>query len=73
MPWPHGVTCIYMTPLKQTNFRLEEELLTALQEIRDRDGIPVSEQVRRAIRNWIESKGVKVRAERKRADTRKRS
>lgn len=62
-----------MTPLKQTNFRLEEELLAALQEIRDRDGIPVSEQVRRAIRNWIDSKGVKVRAERKRAVTRKRS
>lgn len=67
------ITCIYMTPLKQTNFRLEEELLSALQEIRDRDGIPVSEQVRRAIRNWIDSKDVKVRAERKQAATRKRS
>ena len=67
-----AITCIYMTPLKQTNFRLEEELLAALQEIRDRDGIPVSEQVRRAIRDWIDSKGVKVRAERKRAVTRKR-
>ena len=69
----HGATRIYVTPLKQTNFRLEEELLEALQEIRDRDGIPVAEQVRRAIRNWVDSKGVKVRAERKRAVTRKRS
>jgi hypothetical protein len=62
-----------MTPLKQTNFRLEEELLEALQLIRDRDGIPVSEQVRRAIKEWIDSKGVKARAERKQAATRKRS
>lgn len=61
-----------MTPLKQTNFRLEEELLAALQQIRDRDGIPVSEQVRRAIRNWIVSKGVQVKVERKPASTRKR-
>jgi len=62
-----------MTPLRQTNFRLEEELLEALQLIRDRDGIPVSEQVRRAIKAWIEAHGVTVRAERKRAVTRKRS
>jgi hypothetical protein len=62
-----------MTPLRQTNFRLEDELLAALQEIRDRDGIPVTEQVRRAIRNWIKAKGAKVRATRKHAATRKPS
>lgn len=62
-----------MTPLKQTNFRLEEELLAALNDIRERDGIPVSEQVRRAIRDWIDSKTtVKVIAERKKPLTRKR-
>ena len=47
-----------MTPLKPTNFRLEEELLAALQFIKERDGVPVSEQVRRAITAWIESRGV---------------
>ena len=69
----NGVTCIYMTPLKQTNFRLEEELLDALQQIRERDGIPVAEQVRRAIRNWIDSKDVNVKTPRKVPVSRKRS
>jgi len=63
-----------MTPLIPTNIRIDQELLEALQEIRQRDGVPVSEQVRRAILMWIESKGVGVKkTERKRATTRKRS
>lgn len=36
-----------------------------------RDGVPVSEQLRRAVQDWLEKKGVK--GERKRAVTRKRS
>jgi len=51
---------------------LESELLEGLQQVRERDGIPVSEQVRRAIQAWLKEKGVAVRAERKRAVTRKR-
>jgi hypothetical protein len=60
-------------PLKSTTFRLETEIMAALAEIRDRDGVAVSEQVRRALKQWIDSKGVAVKAERKRAATRKRS
>jgi hypothetical protein len=48
--------------LKAATFRLETELLAALSEIRERDGIGVSEQVRRALKAWIEAKGVKVKA-----------
>ncbi len=59
-------------PLRPANFRLESELLEGLQQVRDRDGIPVSEQVRRAIRAWLSEKGAAVKAERKRAATRKR-
>ena len=63
-----------MTPLRQTNIRIDSELLDGLRAILERDGVPVSEQVRRAIRMWLESKGVKVKkAERERAATRKRS
>lgn len=62
-----------MSPLRPTNFRLEEEYLDALRTIRDRDGIPLTEQVRRAILLWVKSKGVAVKAERERAGTRKRS
>ncbi len=60
-----------MSPKKLTNFRIESELLEAMQAIRDRDGIPVSEQVRRAIVAWVKTRGVKT--ERRRAVTRKRS
>ena len=61
-----------MTPKKLAGFRIDEELLDGLQEVWDRDGITAAEQVRRAIRAWLEQKGVKVKSERKRAVTRKR-
>ena len=60
-----------MSPTKQTAFRLDEDLLAALQVVKVRDGIPLSEQVRRALQAWVEQKGV-VKSERKRAVTRKR-
>ena len=52
--------------------RLDDDLLDGLQEIKERDGINVSEQVRRAILAWLEGKGVR-KPERKRAGTRKHS
>ena len=55
-------------------FRIESGLLASLKAIQQRDGIPVSEQIRRAIRGWLEEKGELVGAEkrtgRKRAGTR---
>jgi hypothetical protein len=62
-----------MTPLRQQNFRLEEEILYALQQIRERDGIPVTEQVRRALKVWIAEKGITLKTERKRPASRRRS
>lgn len=59
--------------LKPTTFRLETEILEALDAIRERDGVSVSEQVRRALKQWIAAKGVKLKAERPRGATRKRS
>lgn len=58
--------------LKPTTFRLETEIMAALAEIRARDGIAVSEQVRRALKQWIDAKGVKVKSGRRRASTRQR-
>jgi antitoxin component of RelBE/YafQ-DinJ toxin-antitoxin module len=57
--------------LKPATFRLETEILAALEAIRERDGITVSEQVRRALKQWIAEKGVK--ADRKRVSPRSRS
>lgn len=65
-----------MTPStrKQTAFRIDPEILAGLQAVKERDGIPLSEQMRRALRAWLEQKDVSVgSAERKRATTRRRS
>jgi hypothetical protein len=56
---------------KQTAFRIDPDILEGLRAIKERDGVPVSEQVRRALAAWIESKG-DTKADRKRATTRKR-
>jgi hypothetical protein len=51
----------HMAPeLKAATFRLERDILTALQAIKARDGIPVSEQVRRALLVWIDSKAIEA-------------
>jgi hypothetical protein len=60
-----------MSPKTASTFRLDDELLDALREVKERDGIPQSEQIRRAILMWLESKGVKVKAQGKRAVTRR--
>jgi predicted transcriptional regulator len=63
-----------MTPTRRnTTIRLDDELYAGMQQIWERDGIQPSEQMRRALRAWLESKGVKLKAERPRAVTRKRS
>jgi hypothetical protein len=62
-----------MTPRRVTTFRIDDELIDGLRQVWDRDGIQPSEQVRRAIQAWLDSKGVRVKAERPRAVTRKRS
>ena len=67
-----------MTPLVPATFRLEAELIAALQELKERDGVPATESVRRAIKALLELKGVDVKksvrkSDRKRGLTRKRS
>lgn len=43
-------------------FRIDEEFKAGMQFVRGRDGIPFSEQIRRGLRLWLDSKGVKVKA-----------
>jgi hypothetical protein len=47
-----------MSPRIASTFRVEDDLLEGLREVKERDGIPVSEQVRRALRAWLDSKGI---------------
>lgn len=61
-----------MTPRRMATFRIDDELLDAMRDYYAREGVQVSEQVRRGILMWLESKGISVKTDRKRAATRKR-
>jgi Ribbon-helix-helix protein, copG family len=61
-----------MPPRKLTNFRIDADLLEALHKIRERDGLPIAEQIRRAIQAWVSDRGVR-KTERSRVRARKRS
>ena len=56
---------------RRYSFWIDIDLLDGLRAIRERDGILESEQIRRAIRQWLKSKGIK-KPECKRAGTRRR-
>ncbi|MCA1562188.1 MAG: ribbon-helix-helix protein, CopG family [Acidobacteria bacterium] len=62
-----------MTPDRVLTFRPDDALLEAMELQRERHGTPYSEQIRRALRAWLEKQGVNVKTERPRAGTRKRS
>jgi len=61
-----------VSPRKLYNFLIDPDLAQGLKVLKARDGVPESEQVRRAVREWLEKRGV-LKAERKRAVTRPRS
>ena len=63
-----------MTPKRLTNFMIDPELSEGLKVVKERDGISEGEQIRRGIRMWLESKGVRVeKTARKRGATRTRA
>jgi Ribbon-helix-helix protein, copG family len=62
-----------MTPKRAATFRLEDELVEALQILKDRDGIPVTEQIRRAVKMWLESKGIEPSPRPRRASPRRKA
>jgi hypothetical protein len=62
-----------MTPdRKLYSFYINADQAQGLKTVKERDGISESEQIRQALNDWLERKGVK-KAERKRAATRRRS
>jgi len=61
-----------MVVRKLTNFRIDADLAAGLKFVKEPDGILEGEQIRRAVRAWLESKGAIKPAERKRAGTRRR-
>jgi hypothetical protein len=61
-----------VTPRTRYNFFIDNGQREGLRQVKERDGIPEAEQIRRAIDTWLEDKGVTLKTERKRAATRKR-
>ena len=60
-----------MTPRKKYSFWIDDEQASGLKVVKARDGVLESEQIRRAINDWLQKKGV-TKTGRKRAGTRKR-
>ena len=51
-----------MTPKRLYNFMIDPELEAALKALKQRDGVSEAEIIRRGIRMYVESKGVRVKA-----------
>jgi hypothetical protein len=58
-----------MTPRNRYTFFIDDDQRAALSQIKERDGISESEQIRRAIKAWIGEKGVKMKSSPRRART----
>jgi hypothetical protein len=43
-----------------TAFRLDAAVLKGLRQVKERDGVPLSVQVDRALRAWLESKEMRI-------------
>jgi uncharacterized protein (DUF4415 family) len=69
----YSATIVTPSTKKQTNFRIDPDILEGLQEVKERDGIPLSEQMRRALRAWLDSKGITTKAATRRAGTRRKA
>jgi hypothetical protein len=64
----HGVT---PRTRKRYSFWIEPEQAASLKEIKERDGVPESEQIRRAIDAWLTEKNVRKAAPRRVASRRR--
>jgi len=62
-----------MSPKESTALRIDVDLLEAMRDVKDAEGIPVTTQIEMAVREWLKQRGIVVKkADRKRASTRKR-
>jgi antitoxin component of RelBE/YafQ-DinJ toxin-antitoxin module len=61
-------------PARRTvTFRIDEDLIAGLQAVYARDGASPSEQIRRALTDWLEKKGIAPKPVARRASTRRKT
>ena len=56
-----------------TTIRIEPTLLEVMRELKDQEGIPMAVQVDKALREWLERRGLKVKPAPRRAATRRKA
>ncbi len=56
----------------KVNFYLDSDLGDGLKAIKERDGVSESEQIRRGVKMWLESKGHRVKPRTRKGGKRKR-
>ncbi len=56
-----------MTPVrKMGSFRLSDDLLDAMDQVREKHGTPYSVMIRRALHMWLDAQGISVKPAAKR-------
>jgi hypothetical protein len=50
-----------MASKELTAFRMDRDLMEGMRRVKDRDGIPLSVQIHRAVEHWLVSKGVGIK------------
>lgn len=58
---------------KSFTFHIADEQKAALKAIREQDGLPEAEQIRRGIQMWLDSRAVQRKAAPRRAGTRRKA
>lgn len=56
-----------------TAFRMDPDIMDGMRRVKERDGVPMSVQVHRALQAYLAEKGLRTKVERKRVSRRKHS
>jgi hypothetical protein len=62
-----------MSPKLLTTFRVAPDLMAGMRAIKDRDGVPMSVQLDRALRAWLQAKGAGTKAASRRVSPRRKA
>ena len=62
-----------MSPKEMISLRLDPALLKVMRAVKAEEGIPVAVQLEKAAGEWLERRGLKVKAAPRRASTRRKA
>ena len=63
-----------MTPTDRViTFRPDADILAGMEALKERDGVPFSEQIRRALRDWLAQKNVMKQTASRRVSPRRKA